>query len=496
MTRTNASPTRVLVAARLSRVTDQGHSRIERDDQAAEKWAAGRDDCRIVAVSKDAGVSGAVSPWKRPQLGPWLTDPALLCQYDEIVASSIDRLGRSARDLHDLRAWAEDHGKVLRILSPALTWPVPPDDLSGGIVWDVLGRVAEIERRATAKRYADMQQHLRDQGSLIGKPPWGFNVVGERYAKTIAADPRLIPYLRAMVERALRGDSLRSIAVWLDAEGVKPLHGKPWNSNTVANLLRNPALIGKRVDAKGRTLLQFDGVISPREFRQLQAALDSRPARRGPRINDAALLTGVIECDRCGRPMYRQRITKARKSGAKVTNVYYRCGGTEQSPSRCKNMVPLADIEEWLDQELAGPSVPEGTLMERHPWASVEIIERAVVPGDDHAAEIAEIEAEIRDLDLDAADYDDLLRALRAERTRLKALPIEPAQVIERSTGRTVADVWKTLNAEKKRQYLTAADIKVRVMSNGALRSTPGGETRFLEGDPHKIIGTLQGIVA
>ena len=62
--------TRVLVAARLSRVTEQGQSRIERDDQAAEKWATGRDGCTIVAVSKDAGVSGAVSPWKRKRLGP------------------------------------------------------------------------------------------------------------------------------------------------------------------------------------------------------------------------------------------------------------------------------------------------------------------------------------------------------------------------------------------------------------------------------------------
>ena len=85
--------TRVLVAARLSRVTDQGQSRIERDDEAAEKWATGREGCTIVAVSKDAGVSGGTSPWKRPQLGPWLTDPALIARYDEIVASSIDRLG-------------------------------------------------------------------------------------------------------------------------------------------------------------------------------------------------------------------------------------------------------------------------------------------------------------------------------------------------------------------------------------------------------------------
>src|ERR1022692_3417658 len=108
MTTTSAGTTRVLVAARLSRgVGEDEKSRIDRDDEEAEKWAADREGTEIVAVSKDPNVSGSVPPWKRPSLGPWLRDANLVKGYDEIVASAIDRLGRNARDLHDLRRWAE-----------------------------------------------------------------------------------------------------------------------------------------------------------------------------------------------------------------------------------------------------------------------------------------------------------------------------------------------------------------------------------------------------
>ena len=139
-----------------------------------------------------------------------------MAKYDEIVASSVDRVGRSARDLHDLQSWAEDHGKTLRILSPSLVWPPPPDDFSMPIVWDVLARVAEIELRMITKRVADQRASLRSAEALVGKPPFGFRAVGEKGSKTIEPVPALVPVLREMVRRANNGDTLRSIAKWLN----------------------------------------------------------------------------------------------------------------------------------------------------------------------------------------------------------------------------------------------------------------------------------------
>lgn len=475
---------RVLVAARLSRVTSQGKSRIERDDQAAQKWAEGREGCEIVHVTEDPGVSGDVDPWKRPSLGPWLSDPALMAQYDEIVASSIDRLGRSTQDLYRLRKWAEDHHKTLRILSPPLTWPVPDDDFASGFVWDVLGRLAEMELKLIKKRYANQRQYLRENEALIGKPPFGFMVTGEKGSKSLALNPALVPYLRGMIERARRGDPFLSICRWLDDGGVPPSHKGKWNPKSVTNTLRNPALKGRRYEG-GKVVLKFDGLMTSTEWQTLQTSLDNRPMRRGPEQNEKAMLTGVIQCERCGGPMYRVSSTTKRTDGTKNVNLYYRCKGPDQEPSQCGNTVPLADIEEWVHLWFTADG----------PFARTEIVEKVVTPGDDHTAEIAEVEAEIRELEPDADDWIEQAQSLRSERARLKALPASPIQVLERPTGRTVGDVWLSLSDQERRNYLLAAGVKVKVLSSADLRSTPGAEIRFIEGDPHKVRGTLRGIL-
>jgi hypothetical protein len=102
----------------------------------------------------------------------------------------------------------------------------------------------------------------------------------------------------------------------------------------------------------------------------------------------------------------------------------------------------------------------------------------------------------VRELDFDSPHYEDRHRSLLVERARLKALPAEPAKVIEHPTGVTVGQVWAGLDDQAKRNYLISAGVQVWVMSNKDLRATPGAEIRYITGDPHKIMGTLAGIVA
>ena len=67
-------------------------------------------------------------------------------------------------------------------------------------------------------------------------------------------------------------------------------------------------------------------------------------------------------------------------------------------------------------------------------------------------------------------------------RARLKALPTEPTQVVERPTGETVGEVWAGLTDEAKRSYLLATGVKLRVRSSAALRALSGAEVRYLTG--------------
>jgi site-specific DNA recombinase len=95
----------------LSPVTDVTPS-PERQRVSISQWAAPRGD-EVVAWAEDLDVSGAVSPFARPQLGPWLTDASRLPRFDGIVAVRADRLTRRMFDLSDVLRWCETEKKTL-----------------------------------------------------------------------------------------------------------------------------------------------------------------------------------------------------------------------------------------------------------------------------------------------------------------------------------------------------------------------------------------------
>src|SRR5262249_61940935 len=76
--------------------TEQTTKKQERDLRAV--W--GRMDCHIIKVYCDHGISGAKSRDKRPAFDRLCRDAARR-EFDIVMAWSVDRLGRSLRDLID-----------------------------------------------------------------------------------------------------------------------------------------------------------------------------------------------------------------------------------------------------------------------------------------------------------------------------------------------------------------------------------------------------------
>jgi site-specific DNA recombinase len=489
---------RVLIAARLSVAGDREEaSRIERDEADARTWAE-REGAEVIEVTRDRGVSGGVSPFKRPQLGPWLTDPTLMRRYDAIVASSVDRLGRSARDLDELKNWSTDNGKRLVVLKPDLVWPVASGTAGAAhrIMWSLLGDLAEIEREVITERIAGGVGQARANGAFVGKPmrPW-FTVTGPKYERTPVLVESLRPTLRELIDRAMSGASFVELARWLDTTGVKPpaagrsVKGKSgttiasdlWSPVSVAHTLRSEDLKGRRTEA-GHTH-RFESIMTVAEWNQLQSRLPR--GSRGSASRDY-LLTGIIRCGKCGGPMYAMRDNSKSRTGL----FNYRCKGTDQIPSTCRNTVRLEDIEAWTDAHFAAPS-------DNHtggPFGSVELIETVVIPGEGHQAEVDEIDAEVRELDPNAIDWLERVTALRARRAELMAMPGEADRIEHRPTGRTVGDVWASFDQAQRRAYLVAAGIEVVVVSNAELRAK-GLDQRFMTGgDPRMVAGTLSAI--
>jgi hypothetical protein len=108
---------------------------------------------------------------------------------------------------------------------------------------------------------------------------------------------------------------------------------------------------------------------------------------------------------------------------------------------------------------------------------SHELVERLVMPGRGHGDEIADLEQQIRDLDMDDPAYLTRQAELMTERKRLKELPAEGAKVVEMPTGVTIGHHWPTLDTPGRRAWLAAGQIKVMAYK-------PAARGPVLEGAP------------
>lgn len=436
---------RLLLAARLSQ--DQaGQTGLDTQDTDARAWAE-RNGHEVIATAADK-ISGRTSPKNRPNLGPWLTEPHLITKYDGIVVSKLDRLSRG-RDW-GIREWAEENHKKLIVVSPELSWPPEKGDTTTPMIWDNLVNIASAEWENTSLRYQRMQAHLRGLGSFVGRPPFGYRITGEPKSKALEIDPVQATAVTEVVAMYLAGRSLRELCRYLDAQGIPTRRGGAWVPKTLSDVLRNPVLAGRRVDGNGRTILRVPPILDVDTWRKLQAEMDRKATKKGAVRAGTPMLGGVAVCHVCHGPMYRLRAQNTRKDGSKQFNVYYRCWGTEMNPSECRNMYPLEDLDAWVNERMARVRFPR-----------YEIV---VTPGHGHENEIYEVEQDLRELDLDAPDYDARHATLRAERARLRALPSTVDKVERKKTGDRIGQYWQTLETEAdKRAFLLKLGVKVYV---------------------------------
>jgi site-specific DNA recombinase len=97
---------------------------------------------------------------------------------------------------------------------------------------------------------------------------------------------------------------------------------------------------------------------------------------------------------------------------------------------------------------------------------------RVLIPGENHTAELVEVEQAIRDLMADrsaglyrsapaVAEYTRQMTVLEQDHERLSALPSRPDQWRWESTGQTWRELWSTLDVEGRRAVLRDSGVQV-----------------------------------
>jgi DNA invertase Pin-like site-specific DNA recombinase len=484
---------RVLGALRLSKDKDESTS-IARQREDIERWAVAHGHT-IVGWAEDVDVSGGVTPFERPSLGPWLTAERSR-EYDVIAAWKLDRLSRRLFHTFDLLKWAEKHGKTV------ITVDDRNFDLStpmGKALMAILAAIAEGELEAIRERSRSSVRHLMKIGRWRGGfVPYGYRPVkaDDGIGWLLEVDPESSEMYRAIVKRIVQGEATNAVVRWLNEQGTpipvdvqrirsgKEPSGSHWRPGNLIKMLRSKTALGYAEMTETRTLpdgttekvsrlvrdedgmpvVRAEPILTYSEWQELQETLNANSKMKSGNRKGGSPLLRIAYCE-CGRPMYRNQGRYG---------MYYRCSAISATSTPCPrgNLAIRAEEAEQVTEE---------TFL--FVLGDLEIMRREFIQGNDNSGKLADIDRALQELREDraaglysgeqgTADYRKMYLDLEAKRNKLNAEPSEPDRWEDVPTGETYRERWATLEtaAERAAEY-RAAGLKVVIHKEAAWRS-------------------------
>ncbi|WP_433114269.1 recombinase family protein [Micromonospora sp. CA-246542] len=479
---------RVLGAVRLSHLTDETTSpEVQRADISGDPVVVGG---TLVDWAEDLDISAdKFSPFKRPSLGPWLTDRAKIALYDALVFAKADRAIRSMMDMYELSQWAITHRKVIVFVKGPGGGPRMELDFRKGaldpitqLIVTIFAFAGEIEVNTMKDRAQGSQKLARVQGRWHGgTPPYGYRAVKHPSGKgfILAVDPESSKRVQEIVKRILDGESMNAVCQAFNAAGVltpsdhyreqvgKKTLGHRWKTTALIPILRGRAILGI-AEKDGEVIRGDDGlpvkraeaIVSRSDYELVQKRLDEISKKKTRSMQTSPLL-GVLFCLSCGEPAYRVLTGAATR---KVRQTYYRCRGRTEKRNACTAVGIRADaLEEIIEATMLGHI------------GDVEIFEEVFIAAESHQEELAEALAAHEDLVGRSAgktgkireNFDRQIASLEALIERLSALPESPARTELRSTGQTYREVWNASDDQGRRKMLLKAGVRVEAAPAG-----------------------------
>ncbi len=409
-------------------------------------------------------MSGAVSPFERADLGPWLTDPDKIAQWDTLIVTKLDRLSRSLIDFAGLLKWCQEHGKIIVSVSESLDFGTA----AGRLMAQILMMFAEFERERMSQRAA---VKIRSNGHYGGgSTPYGYRTIKVNSHHELEPDPAQVAVVEQIAADVIAGKSLNSIAQALNASGRPAAQGGRWHGGTLGIMMRNPALKGF-VMHDGQPVRGEDGLPVRRAAVLDDATWDAVQAKLGAvrkvSRQDGSPYLGVIVCGACGAQLYLSQWMSAGQRRA-----YYRHAG---NGCPVKN-ISAAKLEAIMDLRI------------KQELGATRVLEPVEHPAEDHTAELAQVEQAIADIEnlvtsgaMPPASAARMLGTLEGKRATLAALPQREAWT-EYLDGGSFADRWTDLEDDADRGALLrqmgvkiAASMEGRKVTAAVAAGQPAG---------------------
>jgi site-specific DNA recombinase len=249
----------------------------------------------VVRVFSDNDLSAFTRRKPRPGYIAMLAD-INAGTIDTIVAWHPDRLHRHNAELEPFIAVVERAGTAIATVQAGVLDLATP---TGRMHARIVGAVAQYESEHKRERLRAKHRELAQNGQMSGggRRAFGYETDGVTIREDEAAE------IRDGVRRIIAGESLRSItADWRDR--VPSVTGAPWSPTTVKRLLTSGRISGQR-EHKGVYIgpAKWAAIVDPDETLRVRAVLSARAKATDSPTPRTYLLSGLVRCGRCGKPM-------------------------------------------------------------------------------------------------------------------------------------------------------------------------------------------------
>ncbi|EOU1136260.1 recombinase family protein [Clostridium perfringens] len=394
------------IYARKSKTTEKGDS-IDNQIKLCQNYLTNI-GIESFKIYKDDGFSGKNTD--RPAFRK-LMDDCKNGSLDCIICYKLDRISRNVSDFSSLISTLEK--KNIYFISVIEQFDT--GSAMGKAMMYICSVFSQLERETISQRVTDNMYYLAESGYWLGgEPPTGFTNLRktfidktgkEKTYSILTPKDKEIELVKLIFDKYLELESLSQLEKYMLSNNIKTKRNKDWAKATLSTVLKNPCYVKATSETieyfeeqgincfgvpddlhgiliyrknKGKdgqkhpitdwiyTISEHEGIIDSPTWLKVQRLLKANAKKAPARgCSHTALLSGLVYCAICGKPMrvaYGQKI-----SGSTRKRFYYMCTMKHNSGgTRCNNKnINGIELDDMVIAKLKESTIDKSLLIDK-----------------------------------------------------------------------------------------------------------------------------------